>query len=92
MLFLRAIVIMICILAPLTYLVSLRIREEYFKDSGQSPGFFQWYQAQFKAFRHNPPTPEAARLLKLHRKLSLAMLAALVAFGLAILAAALVET
>ncbi len=92
MLFLRALVILICILIALIYLVSLRIREEYFQNSGQSPGFFQWYQPQFKAFRHNPPTPEVARLLKLHRKLSLVMLAALVAFGLAILAAALVET
>ncbi|PLX99012.1 MAG: hypothetical protein C0623_10565 [Desulfuromonas sp.] len=89
MFFLRFVVLIIIILGVLIYLISNRLRLEFFKIGGEKQSLLGSHSEGFKSFCENPPAERVSILLKLQKKLSIALIAAIVAFFLIILAAAL---
>lgn len=89
MLFLRLTIFLIIGLGALVYLISTKIKSEFLNTGGKIIPQFRGSSGEFKAFCKNPPTQYAAKLLELRKKLSIALTIAVIAFLLAILAAAL---
>jgi len=89
MLFLRLTLLAIIILGAMAYLIRAKIWAEFQNRGGTAQGFFRGQSEGYKAFCHNPPTPDIARLLERKRKFSIALAVAVVSFLLAILSVAL---
>jgi len=92
MLFLRLTIFIIIALGSAIYLISTKIRSEFINTGGKIIPQFRASSAEFKAFCKNPPTQYASRLLKLKKKLSIALFIAVFVFLLAILAVILEQT
>ncbi len=89
MFFLRITLFIIAILGFLTYIISTKIRSQFFSIHGKPQPLFRSKSSDYKAFCKNPPTQYIARRLALKRKLLVALIVAVVAFLLAILSVAL---
>jgi hypothetical protein len=89
MLFLRITLLFIFVSGFLVYFISTRIRSEFFKTGGEAQSIFRGHSAEFKAYCKNPPTEYISKLLKLKKKLSVALIISSVSFLLAILSVAL---
>jgi len=85
MFFLRLTIFIIIALGIAVYLLSTKIRSEFINTGGKIIPQFRASRAEFKAFCNNPPTQKAARLLKLKKQLSIALVVAVFVFLLAIL-------
>ena len=85
MLFLRLTIFIFVLLGIAIYLISTKIRSEFINSGGKIIPQFRASRAEFKAFCNNPPTQKASRLLKLKKKLSIALVVAVFVFLLAIL-------
>ncbi|SRR6056297_682211 len=85
MFFLRLTILLIIVLGGLVYLISARIKAEFIKAEEKVPPVFRHQSSAFKAFCQNPPTPQIEQLVELKKKLSKALLIAVLAFVLAIL-------
>jgi hypothetical protein len=92
MLFLRLTVFLIIALGIFIYLISTRLRSEFIDTGGKIIPQFRGNNAEYKAFCKNPPTPYAAKLLELKKKLSIALIIAVLVFLLAALLAILHQT
>ena len=89
MLFLRIILFLIFVLGIIVYLISIKIRSEFLNTGEKITPLFRGSSAEFKAFCKNPPTQYVSKLLKLKKKLSVALIIAIIVFLLAILSVAL---
>ena len=89
MFFLRFIFLIIIILGALIYLLSNKIRVEFFKISGENQPLLGTHSEEFNKFCENPPSENISRILKLKKKLSIALIISIVSFLLAILSAIL---
>ena len=88
MLFLRFTLFIIFALGILVYLISIKIRSEFLNTSGKVQSLFRGHSAEFEAFSKNPPAEYVSRLLQWKKKLSIALIIAIIAFLLVILSVA----
>ncbi len=85
MLFLRVTLIIISILGFLSYLISIKIRSEFLNIYEAPQSLFGRHSAEIQAFCKKPPNLYVSKLLKLHKKLSVALIIFFIAFLLGIL-------
>jgi hypothetical protein len=85
MFFLRLAIFLIIVLGGLVYLISARIRAEFINAGEKVHPTFRDHSSVFKAFCRNPPTPHIEKLVKLKKRLTIALLIAVLAFAFAIL-------
>ena len=92
MFFLRLAFFLIIALGALVYLISSRIRSEFLRTGEQPHPLFRSQNAEFKAFCKFPPTPYIARLVKLKKQLSIALMITFLVFLLTVLAVVYEQT
>ncbi len=84
MLFLRLLIFVIVALGVVIYLTAIKLRAEFYNAGDK--------HFEFKDFYKNPPTDYAASLVRLIKKLTLGLIAAVVVFCLILAWVAFVQT